>query len=101
MSPISVQQQNGAVTFVVRVHPGARHEGVAGVLGDALKLDVTARPVHGKANQACVRFFADFLKLPRSSVTIAAGESNRTKVIRIVGVSSAKVSEALQSLVAS
>ena len=44
MSPISVQQQNGAVTFVVRVHPGARQERVAGVLGDALKLDVTARP---------------------------------------------------------
>jgi len=33
--------------------------------------NVTTPPVDGLANEACVEFFAKFLKVPRSSVTIA------------------------------
>lgn len=92
---IAVQQQGDSVTFSVKVHPRARLERIADVLGNALKLEITAPPVDGKANEACIRFFADLLKVPRSSVTIAAGNSSRNKVIRVVGISAACVEEAL------
>jgi uncharacterized protein YggU (UPF0235/DUF167 family) len=42
--------------------------------------------VDGAANQACVEFFAKSLKVPRSSVTIASGERNRRKVVRVHGL---------------
>jgi uncharacterized protein YggU (UPF0235/DUF167 family) len=51
--------------------------------------------VEGKANEACIQFFADLLKVPRSSVTIAAGNSSRNKVIRVVGINAARVEEIL------
>jgi uncharacterized protein YggU (UPF0235/DUF167 family) len=35
------------------------------------------------------------LEVPRSSVTIAAGHSSRNKLIRVVGVSAARVLEAI------
>jgi uncharacterized protein len=53
----------------------------------ALKLALTAPPVEGKANQAVIEFFADLFAIPRSSVTIASGETSRNKVIRISGLS--------------
>jgi uncharacterized protein len=92
---IAVQQQGHAVTFSVKVHPRARHDRITGTLANALKLEITAPPVDGKANEACIRFFAELLKVPRSSVTIAAGNSSRNKVIRVAGISSARVGQAL------
>jgi uncharacterized protein (TIGR00251 family) len=92
---IAIQQRGDAVTFSVRVHPKARRERISGTAGDSLKLELTAPPVEGKANEACIRFFADLLKVPRSSVTIAAGASSRNKVIRIAGVSAATVEQAI------
>ena len=64
---------------------------LTGEVGDALKLSLTAPPVDGKANEACIDFFAKLLEVPRSSVTIAAGLSGRNKVIRVVGLSAEQV----------
>ena len=83
------------MTFSVRLHPKARRERIAGTVGDALKLEVTALPVQGKANDACIRFFAEFLKVPRASVTIAAGAGSRNKVIRVAGLSVEEVESAI------
>jgi uncharacterized protein len=52
-----------------------RKNAITGEIGDALKLPLTAPPIDGKVNAACVEFFAKLLKLPRSSVTIASGRS--------------------------
>ncbi|HWC20432.1 MAG TPA: DUF167 domain-containing protein, partial [Terriglobales bacterium] len=65
-----VQQRGDDVIFAIKVHPRAHRERIAGTIGDALKLEITAPPVEGKANEACIRFLAEFLKVPRSSVTI-------------------------------
>jgi uncharacterized protein len=84
-------------TFAVRVHPRAKKNALTGELGDALKLALTAPPADGKANEACVEFFAKFLKVPRSSVTIAAGQTSRNKMIRVAGVTAQQIRERLGS----
>jgi hypothetical protein len=88
---IPVQDTAAGATFQVKVHPRAKKNAITGEVGDALKLALTAPPVEGRANQACVAFFAEFLNVPRSSVAIAAGESSRNKVIRVAGMSAAAV----------
>ena len=45
--------------ITVKVHPRARRSAVTGRLGDAWKLDLTAPPVEGKANEECVRCLAE------------------------------------------
>ena len=82
-------------SFEVRVHPCARKDAVTGQVGDALKISLTTPPVEGRANEACVEFFAKLLKVPRSSVTIASGLTSRNKVIRVAGLSAAELSERL------
>ncbi len=84
---IPINESGGGVTFAVRVHPRAKRNGITGELGDALKISLTSPPVEGRANEACIEFFAKLLKVPRSSITIASGQSSRNKVIRVAGVS--------------
>jgi len=43
----------------VKVQPRAKETALAEKVGDAYKLRLQAPPVDGKANEACIRFFAD------------------------------------------
>jgi uncharacterized protein len=88
---IPVHETSDGVTFAVRVHPRAKRNAITGEIGDALKVALTAPPVEGRANEACVEFFAKLLKVPRSSVTIASGTSSRSKVLRIAGISAGEL----------
>jgi uncharacterized protein (TIGR00251 family) len=92
---IPIRDTDRGATFAIRVQPRASRNAIAGEMGDALKLALTAPPVEGKANEACVEFLANLLKVPRSSVTIASGESSRNKVIRITGLSAGQVEQRL------
>jgi len=82
-------------TFAVKVHPRAKKNAITGELGDTLKLALTAPPIEGRANEACVEFFAKLLKVSRSSVTIASGAASRNKVIRVAGLSAEEVRKRL------
>ena len=88
---IPVHDTPSGATFAVKIHPRAKKNAITGQVGDALKLALTAPPVDGKANQGCIDFFAKLLNVPRSSVTIAAGQSSRNKVIRVAGLSAEEV----------
>ena len=93
---IPIHESADAVTFAINVRPRAKKNAVTGELGDALKISLTSPPVEGRANEACIAFFAEFLNVPRSSVTIAAGESSRNKLIRVSGLSAAQVEAKLR-----
>jgi len=88
---IPVHDAPTGASFAVRVHPRAKKSGVTGELGDALKLSLTTPPIEGRANEACIEFFAKLLKVPRSSVTIASGQTSRNKVIRVAGLTAEEV----------
>jgi len=88
---IPLRDSDGAITFSVKVHPRAKKNTITGELGDALKVSLTTPPIEGRANEACIELFAKLLKVPRSSVTIASGQSSRNKVIRVEGVTAEEV----------
>jgi uncharacterized protein (TIGR00251 family) len=98
---IPVHQTAQGATFAVKVHPRARKNAITGIVGEALKLSLTAPPVDGKANQAVIEFFADLFDILRSSVTIASGETSRNKVVRIAGLSKQAVEQRLAGVLAS
>ncbi len=77
--------------LTVKVHPRARRTALTGRLGDAWKLDLAAPPVDGKANEECVRFFAELAGVPRARVRIAQGAASRMKVVEIEGLTEAEL----------
>jgi uncharacterized protein (TIGR00251 family) len=72
--------------ITIKAHPRAKRSAIAGRFGEAWKLDLAAPPVDGKANEECIRFFAQFAAVPRSRVRIVTGASGRLKVIEIEGM---------------
>ncbi len=88
---IPIHNTASGATFAVKVHPRAKRNAITGKLGDALKVSLTAPPVEGRANQACIEFFAKILKVPRSSISVVAGEANRNKVMRVAGLTAEEV----------
>jgi uncharacterized protein (TIGR00251 family) len=92
---IPVQESAKGIVFAVKVQPRARRNAITGVVGNALKLALTAPPVDGRANQAVVEFLAELFEIPRASVTITSGETSRNKVVRIAGMSREAVEQRL------
>jgi uncharacterized protein (TIGR00251 family) len=91
----AIREDASGTSIQVRVHPRAKKNAITGELGDALKVSLTTPPVEGRANEACIEFFAKLLKVPRSSVTIASGQASRNKVIRVAGVTGQYVRDRL------
>ena len=81
------------VRFGVRLTPRAGADRIEGVVDGVLKARVAAPPVDGAANEALLRLVADALGLPRRRVRLAAGATNRRKVMEVEGVEA----EALRS----
>jgi len=81
--------------ITVKVHPRAKRSGIAGRLGKAWKLDLAAPPVDGKANDECVRFFAELTNVPRGRVRIVTGATSRMKVVEIEGMEQAELEAVL------
>ena len=93
---IPIKDTPTGATFQLKVHPRAKRNAITGELGEALKVALTSPPVDGRANEACIAFFAELLNVPRSSVTIAAGQTSRNKLIRIAGMTAAQVAACLR-----
>lgn len=78
---------------MIKVQPKSRRPGVQGTApsadGPRLRLGVTEAAEGGKANQAVRDLLAKVLDVPRSAVTIVAGETSRDKLVRVAGEASA------------
>jgi uncharacterized protein (TIGR00251 family) len=93
---ISVHETAEGVTFTVKVQPGARRNATLGELGDALKISLTAPPLDGRANEACIELLSHALRVPRSRVSIVSGRTSRRKLIRVTGITATQLRERLQ-----
>ncbi len=92
---IETKKTADGIVFSVKVQPGTRKDCVVGEWGGRLKLQVTAPPEKGKANEAVVRFLAKCLGIQRSSVSIVSGMTSRDKKVLVQGAISVKDVEAL------
>jgi uncharacterized protein (TIGR00251 family) len=69
----------------VLVVPRASRTSVGPMVGDRLRVAVTAPPVDGEANAAVIDALAEVFGVRRSSVTIVRGERGRRKTVAIEG----------------
>jgi len=72
-----------SVLLSVRVQPGARRSGAAGLFDGQLKLAVAAPPEGGRANEAAAALLGELFGLRPSSVELVRGHSSRSKVFRL------------------
>jgi uncharacterized protein len=84
---LALQQSGTDVLLPVTVQPRASRNAVAGLHGNTLKLLLTAPPVEGAANAACLRFLTDLLGVHRARLSIIRGTKARQKLICITDMS--------------
>lgn len=85
MTPPWLRMHDSVVTLTLHVQPGAKRTEVIGLHGEALKVKLAAPPVEGKANEALLRFLADFFAVPLRQVELKQGGQSRHKVVAISG----------------
>lgn len=88
-----------SIRIALKVVPGSTREGIAGWLGDALKVRVRAPAEAGRANEAVVRVVAEALGLPRDAVRIASGSSSPKKTLEIDDLDLATLRARIDALV--
>lgn len=74
----------------IKLTPKAARDRIDGLADDGdggrvLKVSVTAVPEDGKANAALIKFLAKLWRVPRTSVDIVQGATDRRKVLFIHG----------------
>jgi len=89
---LELREADGGVTFRVRVTPRASRDEVKGEREGALAVRLVAPPVEGAANEALARFLGRALGIAPSSVAIVRGGAQRTKLVRVMGVTAEAVS---------
>ena len=77
--------------MAIKVVPGASRTEIAGWLGDALKVRVSAPPERGKANAAVEALIAEALGLPAGLVRVASGPTSPRKTVQISGLSEREI----------
>jgi uncharacterized protein (TIGR00251 family) len=80
-----------SIKLQVKAVPGSSRNGVAGWLGDTLKVRVTAPAERGKANAAIEAVVAEALGLSKECARIVAGSASPHKILEITGLSEAEV----------
>ena len=79
----------------IRVTPRSSQSKVAIQPDGTLKVWVNAPPVEGAANTAVCEILAKQLKVPKGRIMIVAGDTSRTKLVRIQGLSTEEILEKL------
>ena len=88
-----------AEVLAVRLTPRGGRDAVDGWASDAdgrpyLKVRVASPPVDGAANAALLAFLAKTLRIPRSAVRLAAGDTARLKRLELDGVTAEDITRA-------
>ena len=87
---VLLRPHSNGITLSIRLTPGAKKDALLGVMDiadnqKAIKASVTAPPEDGRANKALIALLAKELKLPKSSISLLSGDTNRQKVLLVEG----------------
>jgi uncharacterized protein (TIGR00251 family) len=89
--PGFLRVQADGVLLSVKLHPRASANEIGDVLGNELRIKVTAPPVDAAANDALVKLLAQELDCPRNRVELVRGHTSRHKTIQLYGLAAEDV----------
>ena len=66
------------------IQPKARENRIVGLIGDSLKIKITAPPTDGKANRHLIKFLSKQFQIQQSAITIVSGLTGRHKRLLVI-----------------
>jgi hypothetical protein len=96
---INLKESKKGLTIDIQVIPHASRAEIAGEQDGAFKVKVTAPPVEGAANDACIKLLAGELKLKKSQMEIFSGAKSRRKTVLIKNISRAELEKKIKDII--
>ncbi len=69
--------------YTIKVIPGSKENKIIKLTQNSLKIKLTASPEKGKANKQLIEFLGKYFKVPKNNIEILAGQTSKTKIIKI------------------
>ena len=85
-------------TLKVHVNPCGSRNQITRWEDGALSVKVTAPPVEGAANKACVEFLSEQLGVRKSRITLVSGDKSRDKVLEVMGLNQTDLQKLIDDL---
>lgn len=95
---IFLRESKKGLTFDIQVIPHASRAELVGAQNGALKIKVTAPPVEGAANEACIKLLAKELGLKKSQMEISSGAKSRKKTVMIKDINKAELETKINNI---
>jgi len=83
---IILKETKNGLAFDILVIPHASRAEIVCIQDGAFKLKVTAPPVEGAANDACIKLLAGELDLKKSQMGISHGAKSRRKTVTVKNI---------------
>ena len=96
--PAFLRAHGDGAVLAIKLQPRASRNAIGELLGDELKIKITAPPVDSAANEALVRWLAEIIGCPRGAVQLVRGQTSRHKTVAIAGVASETILARLEAV---
>jgi uncharacterized protein (TIGR00251 family) len=83
--------------ITIRILPNAARSSIVGVISGAWQIKIAAPPVEGKANRELIAFLSKRLAVRKSALRFVSGQTSRTKIISVNGLSQEEIIRRLSS----
>jgi uncharacterized protein (TIGR00251 family) len=93
---MKLTEADGDLVFDVRVVPRSSRSEIVGEHDGALKVRIASPPVDGAANAELIKLLAKKFGVAKSDVEIIAGESSKSKRIKIANLSQSRFEEVIK-----
>lgn len=67
----------------IKTKPNSREDRIKQTSENSFEAQIKELPVDGRANQALIRIFAEFLKIPKTRIKIVSGWKSKNKILEI------------------
>ena len=78
-----LKQDAADILLRLVLQPKSSRDAFVGLLGDELKVAITAPPIDGQANRHLIKFLSKQFKVPKGAVIVEKGKLSRHKLVRI------------------
>lgn len=69
-----------------KIQPKASKTEITGMYSDAVKIRIQAVPAKGEANKVLIDFLSEKLQVPKQSIKIVTGHTNKFKTLEFDGL---------------
>lgn len=93
--PDFLRAQPDGVLLSVKLQPRASANEIGALVGDELKIKVTAPPVDAAANEALIELLAEKLDCARNQIELIRGHKSRHKILKLYGFTAEEVIQSI------